>query len=100
MKAFVGEVDECGLRRFVSESLLPGEILGEYARRAFPRPTTVVWAVLDEEDACAINDRVRHHHPRDACTLLQNRAVELLAIRSAVPVDTAHPEVARHRPAS
>lgn len=84
MKAFVGEVDECGLRRFLPEAELPGEALVEYTRVRFPRPTTVVWAVLEEGDARIIRDRLRSQQHEDACALLLNRAVELLALRSAL----------------
>jgi hypothetical protein len=84
MKAFVGEVDEVGLRRFNSEAAFPDDVLARYSRLRFLRPTTVVWAVLDDQDAKVIRERVLGGRHGDACALLLNRAVELLALGSAL----------------
>ena len=86
MKAFVGEVDEVGLRRFMTEAEFCGDVLSRYSRYQSVRPTTVVWAVLDDEAAQIIQDRVRGERHGDACGLLLNRAVELLALGSALPM--------------
>ena len=86
MRAFVCEVDHHGLRRLLPEDLLPAEELRRLARGSAPRPTAVVWALLDEPDAEALRAEVdagRHH---DACGLLLNRAVELLPLGAVVPV--------------
>jgi hypothetical protein len=85
MKAFVGEVDHSGLRRFVPEDAIPRDELGRLARGPMSRPTTVVWALLDDQDAAAVRTEVtagRHHR---ACGLLLNAAVELLPITAAIP---------------
>src|SRR4051795_7586359 len=85
MKAFVGEVDHGGLRRLVSEDAIPRDELGRLARGPSPRPTTVVWILLDDRDAEAVSTEViagRHHH---ACGLLLNWAVELIPIAAAIP---------------
>ena len=85
MKAFVGEVDHSGLHRLVPEDSVPGDVLGRYARTRPPRPTTLVWALLDDLDANAIRAEVAAGRHDDACGLLLNRAVELLALGSASP---------------
>jgi hypothetical protein len=85
MRAFVCEVDSCGLRRLLPEDLLPVEELGRLALGTAPRPTAVLWALLkepDAEDLRAVVDSGRHH---DACGLLLNRAVELLPLWAAMP---------------
>ena len=89
MQAFVAVADHCGLRRLVSEDAVPADVLGRYARSQFPRPTTVVWALLHPGNAEAIRAEVgagRHH---DACGLLLNWAVELLSLAAASP-ESAH----------
>ena len=85
MKAFVGEVDHSGLHRFVPEDSVPGDVLGRYARARPPRPSTLVWALLEDQDANAIRAEVDAGRHADACGLLLNRAVELLALGSAGP---------------
>jgi hypothetical protein len=85
MQAFVAVADHSGLRRLVSEDAVPADVLGRYARGQFPRPTTVVWALLDPGDAEAIQAEVgagRHH---DACSLLLIWAVELLSLAAVSP---------------
>jgi hypothetical protein len=89
MQAFVAVADHSGLRRLVPEDAVPADVLGRYARGQFPRPTTVVWALLDPGDAEAIRAEVgagRHHN---ACGLLLNWAVELLSLAAASP-ESAH----------
>jgi hypothetical protein len=97
MKAFVGEVDEVGLRRFNSEAAFPGDVLAWYSRSRFLRPTTVVWAVLDDQDAKVIRERVLRERHGDACALLLNRAVELLALGSAVAPDPCEADASSGR---
>jgi hypothetical protein len=84
MRAFVGEVDHGGLRRFISEDAIPRDELGRLARSPSPRRTTVVWILLDDRDAEAVRTEViagRHH---DACGLLLNWAIELIPIAAAI----------------
>jgi hypothetical protein len=85
MKAFVGEVDHGGLRRFIPETAIPRDELDHLARGPSPRPSAVVWILLDDRDAEAVRTEVfagRHH---DACGLVLNRAVELIPIAAAMP---------------
>jgi hypothetical protein len=83
MRAFVCEVDHTGLRRLVPEDLLAGDDLGSYLRRWFPRPTTVAWALLSDEDAEAVRADLGDGRRGDACGLLLNRAVELISLGAA-----------------
>ena len=62
-----------------------GDGLGRYARRWFAGPTTVVWALLEEDDAEAVRTEVSAGHHGDACGLLLNRAVELLSLGAIAP---------------
>jgi hypothetical protein len=59
MKAFVGEVDQGGLRRLVPEEAIPRDELCRLARHRSARPTTVVWGLLDDQDAEALRTAVR-----------------------------------------
>lgn len=54
-----------------------------YLRRRLPWPTTAVWALLEDEDARAVQDNVRDERHGDACGLLLNRAVELISLGAA-----------------
>ena len=77
--------DHSGLRRLVPEEAIPADVLGRYAWGPFPRPTTVVWALLDPGDAETIRTELGAGRHRDACGLLLNRAVELLPLAAAAP---------------
>jgi hypothetical protein len=85
MKAYVGSVDRAGLRWFLPEGVVATGLLRHEARRRLSGSTTAVWALLDDEAAEAIRAYLMSGHPRDACNLLLNRAVELLPLRSVVP---------------
>jgi hypothetical protein len=85
MKAYVGSVDQAGLRWFLAEDVIPKDLLRHDVRRWFTRSMTAVWALLDDEDAEAIRADLTAGHHRDACNLLLNRAVELLALLSVLP---------------
>jgi hypothetical protein len=85
MRAYIGEVDHTGLRRFIPEEVIPMDELGHLARRRPPHPGTVVWALLDEGDAEVLRLEVYAGHHHQACGLLLNRAVELLPLVSASP---------------
>ena len=88
MRAFLCEVDETGLRRFLPEDVLAGDGVSRYARGRFARPTTVAWALLDDGDAESIRSEVAAGHHDAACGLLLNRAIELLSIAGAPPETT------------
>jgi hypothetical protein len=83
MRAFVCEVDRSGLRRLIPEDLLPGDAAAWYSRARFPRPTTVVWALLTDGDAEDLQAEVRAGRNHAACGLLLNRAVELIGLGAA-----------------
>ena len=85
MKAFVCEVDQSGLRRLVPEDLVLGDELGRLARQRASRPTTLVWALLHNHDAEAVQSRVAAGGYADARGLLLNRAVELISLGAAIP---------------
>ena len=69
----------------LAEDVLPTGLLRHEVRRRWSESTTAVWALLDDEAAAAIRADLIGGHPRDACNLLLNRAVELLSLRSVVP---------------
>ena len=81
----MGSVDHCGLRRFLAEDRISSSLLRELVVSWFSRSTTVVWAVVAEDDAEAIHREVRAGSYRVACTLLLNFAVELLPLASVSP---------------
>jgi hypothetical protein len=85
MKAYVGSVDQDGLRWFLPEDVMPKEILRHCLREWSSRSTTAVWALVADEDAEAIRADLRAGQHRDACNLLLNRAVELLPLTSGSP---------------
>jgi len=85
MKAYVGSVDQEGLRWFLPEDVVPNDLLPHDVRRWLTESTTAVWALLDDEDAAAIRADLTTGHHRDACNVLLNRAVELLSLLSALP---------------
>ena len=86
MKAFICEVDHTGLRRLLPEDVLASDGLAGYARRQFERPTTVVWALLAEEDAEVLRTELTDGHHGAACGLLLSWAVELIPLGAAAPV--------------
>jgi hypothetical protein len=86
MKAYVGSVDRAGSRWLLAEDVLPTGLLRHEVRRRWSESTTAVWALLDDEAAAAIRADLIGGHPRDACNLLLNRAVELLSpLRASRP---------------
>jgi hypothetical protein len=93
MKAYVGSVDQAGLRWFLAEDVMPRGLLRHEVRRRLSESTTAVWALLDDEAAAAIRADLISSHPRDACNLLLNRAVELLS-----PLRTSRPRRHDHDP--
>lgn len=85
MRAYVCEVDQHGLRQFLPEDLLPDEELRRLAWITATRPTKLVWALLDEDDAEDLRARLRAGRYCAACGLLLNRAVELRSLAHAAP---------------
>ena len=88
MRAFVGEIDQDGLRRFVPEELVGDDAREHSARAQSARPTTLVWTLLDDQDAEAVRAEVHAGRHRDACGLLLNRAVELISLGAAASRST------------
>jgi hypothetical protein len=84
MKAYVGSVDQAGLRWFLPEDVMK-DLLQHDVRRWLTESTTAVWALLHDEAAEAIRADLISGHHRDACNLLLNRAVKLLSLLSVVP---------------
>ena len=84
MRAFVGTADRSGLFHIVAEDVVPPDVLGLYAAERFPRPTSTVWALLHDQDAEMIRAEVGAGRYQDACALLLNRAVELVALASVI----------------
>src|SRR4051812_15861220 len=85
MRAYTGTVDQRGLRWFLPEEVIPGELLRYSVEAGLARSTTAVWALVADEDAEAIRADLSAGRHRDACNLLLNRAVELLSLLSALP---------------
>jgi hypothetical protein len=75
MRAFVAVADHSGLRRLVPKDAVLADLLGRYARGWFPRPTAVVWALLEPGDAEAIRAEVGTGRHRAACGLLLNHGI-------------------------
>src|SRR5689334_8190181 len=85
MKAYVGTVDQIGLRWFLAEDVIPKDLLRHYPHEWTTLSSTVVWALMADEDAEAIRADLSARQHRDACNLLLNRAVELLSLLSVLP---------------
>ena len=82
MRAYVGCIDLYGLRRFLSEDAVSRDVLQQLVREWTSRTTTVVWAVITEDNADAIQRELMDDGRWTACNLLLNRAVELLPLVS------------------
>ena len=85
MKAYVGTVDQLGLRWFFPEDVIPRDLLPHFARGWLTRSTTAVWVLVNDEDAEAIRADLSAGDPGHARDLLLNRAIELLALASVTP---------------
>ena len=85
MRAYVGWIDPYGLRRFLPEDAFPRELLRELVEEWSSRTTTVVWAVVPEDDAEAIRRELAADRRQTACDLLLNRAVEILPLACVEP---------------
>ena len=80
MRAYVGCIDHSGLWRFLPEDELPRRVLQELAVGWSSPTTTPVWAVLTAHDAEAVRRDLEAGCPGTACSLLLNRAVEILPL--------------------
>ncbi len=85
MRAFVCEVDHAGLRRFLPEDEVPFNLRSHRERAWLARPTSLVWALLAEADAEDLRADVDSGRHAEACGLLLNRALELIALGDAAP---------------
>ena len=74
-----------GLRWFLPEEVIPRDLLRHAVRAGWTHAATAVWALLADEDAEAIRADLSARRPGAACTLLLNRAVELLPLSSGLP---------------
>ena len=54
MKAYVGTVDQLGLRWFFPEDVIPRDLLLHLMCGWLTRSTTAVWVLVNDEDAEAI----------------------------------------------
>jgi hypothetical protein len=81
MRAYVGHVEYAGLRSFVAEDVLPGDVLRDLVREWASATASVVLAILDEDAAEEIRQALRANRPDAACGVLLNRAVELMPLR-------------------
>ena len=89
MRSYVGCIDLYGLRRFLLEDAVPKDLLRQLVQEWSSR-TTVVWAVVAEDNPEAIRRELMADCHWTACNLLLNRAAELLPLVSVVP-DLAEP---------
>lgn len=80
MRAYLGQIDHSGLRRFLSEDAIPRELVGQLAREWSSPSSAAVWAVLADEDAEALRCELRAGDNGEACSLLLDRAFEVLAL--------------------
>lgn len=74
MKAYVGIVDETGLRAFLPDGDSVRRVMSTGPRSSF------VWAAVDNEGVREIEAELRSGHRSEALSLLLNQAVELVAI--------------------
>src|SRR5262249_40505851 len=77
MRAYVGWIALDGLRQFLAEDAVPSGLLRDLVQEWSSPTTTVVWAVVSEDDAEAIRHALAAEGRWAACNLLLNRAVEI-----------------------
>lgn len=85
MRTFLCEVDHAGLRRLLTEEEAPFGVWPQPERAWHARPTTIVWALLAEADAEDLRADLQAGRHAEACGLLLNRALELIALGDAAP---------------
>jgi len=82
MRAYLAQVTRSELCRFVSEDLIPEDLLRRLTREWSSPATIVLEAVLDEEDAEAVREQLAAGRHPEAGGLLLDRAV---AVHPIVP---------------
>jgi hypothetical protein len=80
MRAYLGQIDHSGLRRFLPEDANPPEMVAQLAREWSSPSTAAVRAVLADEDAEALRRALRAGDHGEACSLLLDRVVEVLTL--------------------
>ena len=85
MRAYVGWIDLDGLRQFLAEDAVPSDLLRDLVQEWSSPTTTVVWAVVSEDDAEAIRHELATDGRWPAGNLLLNRAVEIVPLLSVSP---------------
>jgi hypothetical protein len=77
MRAYVAQVAQSELRRFLPEDLIPEDLLRQLVQEWTSPATIVLGAVLDEEDAEAVREELAAGRHGEACGVLIDRAVEV-----------------------
>jgi hypothetical protein len=85
MRAYLGQIDRTGLRRFLFEDAIAPDSIGPLDRDWSSTTKTVIRAVVSDEDAEALHRELRAGDHGEACSLLLDRAVEVLAIGESAP---------------
>jgi hypothetical protein len=85
MRAYVGQIDRFGLRRLLPEDAVPAEMLRQLVREWSSRSSTVVWAVVADDDVEALRRELRVGNSGEACGLLLDRAVEVVPLTPSAP---------------
>ncbi len=80
MRAYLGQIDRSGLRRLLPEDAIPPELVEQLAREWSSSSTTAVRAVLADEDAEALRHELRAGAHGEACSILLDRAVEVITL--------------------
>jgi hypothetical protein len=83
MRAYVGLIGHSGLQRFLAEDVVPRRLLRELVREWTCPTATVVEAVVDEDDSEVIRRELAADRHDVACSLLLNRAFELVPLRAS-----------------
>ena len=71
MRAYVGCIDPHGLRRFLPEDAVPRDLLQQLVGEWSSRTSTVVLAIVAEDDAETIRQELVTDRRRTACDLLK-----------------------------
>ncbi len=74
MRAYVGIVDDTGLRAFLPDEESSRRLVGAVPRSA------CIWAAVEDEGVREIEAELRSGHRSAALTVLLNRAAELVPI--------------------
>lgn len=85
MRAYLGQIDHTGLRRFLLENAIPPNSIVSLDREWSSSTTTGVRAVPADEDAEALRCELGAGGYGEACSLYMDRAVEVLAFGKHSP---------------